>query len=189
MEKDRIKWNAKYSKKPEKEEPSQAVSRFFSMADPGRALDIACGTGKNALFLARQGFIVDAVDISDVALQKISGRHPQVNPICADLDLFQIPVNRYSLIINIRFLNRRLFPYIREGLTKNGVLIFESYLEMPNPENKNSDTWQPSCRDYLLRENELLHAFLSLKIRFYREIGIKSPKSPPYEATLAAVKG
>jgi len=149
----------------------------------GRALDIAAGNGRNAIFLAKQSIEVDAVDISDIALARLSGVHPRLHPLCADFDAFDIPENRYSLILNIRFLSRRLFPYIKEGLIPGGLLIFETYLDAPSV--KNSDSF---CREYLLRPNELLHAFLSLRIIFYEEqLSHKSDNQRPV-ASLVAVK-
>lgn len=185
MQKDRIRWNEKYKNKETScSEVSGIVKQFYSSAAKGRALDIAAGTGKNSLFLAEQGFSVDAVDISDIALKRLAGKHPKLYPICADLDAFDIPGNRYSLIINIRFLNRRLFPYIREGLVSGGILIFETYLEGPD-----QDYCQSSCRDYLLRGNELLHSFLSLKILFYQETKEPSRNGNEFHiASLAAMK-
>jgi SAM-dependent methyltransferase len=183
MNKDRWRWNKKYQAQDYPTQPSNIVQTYYALAPKGRALDIACGNGRNALFLAKQGFIVDAIDVSDVALAKLAGAHPNLNPVCADLETFDIPQERYSLILNIRFLSRRLFPYIREGLIGGGLLIFETYLEHPGEE-----AFQPSCRDYLLRENELLHAFLSLKIRFYQEAKSNSPKGPSHCASLVAIK-
>ncbi|MCP4107649.1 MAG: class I SAM-dependent methyltransferase [Desulfobacteraceae bacterium] len=182
MQEDRIKWNRKYSYKKHSTEPSKIVQQFYTLAQKGKALDIAAGTGKNSLFLAKQGFSVDAVDISEVALNRISD-HPDIHPVCADLDNFDIPGNRYSLIVNIRFLNRRLFPYICEGLSPGGLLIFESYLEGPG-----EDYCRSSCRDYLLRDNELLHAFLSLNILFYQETKEPIQKDFCHMASLVAMK-
>ena len=54
--------------------------------------------------------------------------------------------------------------YILEGLAPGGILIFETFLDSPNPAKD-----QPSCRDYLLREKELVRAFASLKIVLYKE--------------------
>jgi tellurite methyltransferase len=164
MQKDRIKWNEKHRKMRFSAEPSLIVKKYCQTAPAGKALDIAAGNGKNAVFLANHGFDVEAVDISDRALTRLSGRHPDVSPICADLDVFDIPPSRYSLIINVRYLNRRLFPYIQEGLIPGGLLIFETYLDPP----PGSDSGV-FCRDYLLRSNELLHAFLPLNIIFYAE--------------------
>lgn len=184
MQEDRTRWNQKYlSKSDYSLVPTEIVKRFCSMAPKGRALDIAAGTGKNALFLANSGFTVDAVDISDVAMKRLSGQHPDIYPICADLDHFDIPEKEYSLIINIRFLNRRLFPYIKEGLIPGGLLIFETYLE-----GENQDYCQSSCRDYLLRDNELLHAFLSLKILFYQETKTEEQKEFCHIASLVGMR-
>jgi SAM-dependent methyltransferase len=164
MQQDRIKWNQKYKKKKYPREPAQIVRDYFSLTKTGKALDIGAGNGRHSIFLAEQGFSVDAIDISDIGLVKFAGRHPNIHAVCADLDTFEIPQNRYDLIVNIKYLNRRLFPYIYEGLKKGGVLIFESFLE-----TMEDTTNQPTCRDYLLRKNELLHAFLSLRILYYRE--------------------
>lgn len=164
MRQDRLKWNEKYRSKDYPDQPAAIVEQYCGPAGGKTALDIAAGNGRNSLFLARQGFTVDAVDISDEGLAQFAGKHPGIRPVCADLDDFDIPANRYDLIINIKFLNRRLFPYILEGLTPGGLLIFQTLLEPPGQEK------DPTvCRDYLLRENELLHAFLSLKIVLYRE--------------------
>jgi len=180
MNQDRIKWNKKYINGEHPTNTSEIVKKFYSLAPKGRVLDIATGTGRNAIFSANQGFDVDAIDISEVGLSRVSGVHPRLNLICADLDIFDIPKERYSLILNIRYLNRRLFPYIKEGLIPGGVLIFETYLE-----SLNMNESATSCRDYLLRENELLHAFLSLKIIFYQEAKNEEQKDV---ASLVAVK-
>ena len=166
MLQDRRKWNEKYQSENYTDEPSGIVKQYFRLAGGKRALDIAAGNGRNALFLADQGFTVDAVDISDAGLRLFAGKHPNIHSVCADLDHFDIPANRYDLIVNIKFLNRRLFPCIREGLAPGGILIFQTFLDTP-AENKGG----PACRDYLLRENELLHAFLSLRVAFYSETG------------------
>jgi tellurite methyltransferase len=183
MRQDRLKWNEKYQNQNYPDEPAAIVRQYFNLAAGKNALDIAAGNGRNALFLARQGFVVDAVDIADAGLAKFAGKHPGVHPICADLDDFDIPANRYDLIVNIKYLNRRLFPYIREGLTKDGVLIFETFLASPDPANE-----QPISRDYLLQENELLHAFASLKIVLYQEADETDHDETAHLASLVGIK-
>ena len=162
--KDRIKWNEKYRRKQYPAEPSQIVKDFFGLAPGKNALDIGAGSGRNSLFLAEHGFSVDAVDISEEGLKQFADTHPEIRPICADLDTFDIPGKRYDLIVNVKFLNRRLFPYIKEGLRPGGLLIFETFLEAADP-----DVVKTMQRDYLVRENELLHAFISLHILYYKE--------------------
>ena len=183
MLQDRIKWNKKYRKEKPATEPSWAVKQFFSLASGRKALDIAAGNGRNTVFLANHGFIVDAVDISDAGLAQFAGTHSHINPICADLDSFDIPRNHYDLIVNTKFLNRRLFPYIQEGLVGGGLLIFETFLELTD-----KNVQQPHCRDYLLRQNELLHAFIDLKIVYYREGNIDDESEDVPLSTLIGFK-
>ncbi len=183
MNRDRRKWNAKHLDRVGPDTPSPIVKRFADTAARGRALDIAAGRGRNALYLARRGFTVDAVDISDEGLRFMAGRHPAVHPVCADLNRFDIPENRYRLIVNIRYLNRRLFPHIVRGLCTGGVLIFETFLESDRPTNRS-----PTCRDHLLRSNELLHAFLSLNIRYYEEHLSRRGNRPAMVASLVAAR-
>ena len=165
MKDDREKWNKRYLSSEWPQEASSIVTRFVSQTRMvGRALDIACGTGRDTRYLADKGFLVDAVDISEVGLRGLCALAGRVNPICADLDNFDIAPRTYDLIININFLQRRLFPQIAEGLKPGGMLIFQTYVEGPPTEGE-----PPHCREYLLRPNELLRAFLHLHICFYRE--------------------
>jgi SAM-dependent methyltransferase len=182
MDSDRIKWNKKYRDKDYPREPAEIVKRFSRLVSGGHALDLATGNGRNAVYLAGQGFTVDAVDISDAGLALFEGAHPGIHPICADLDRYEIPPDRYQLIVNIKFLNRRLFPLILEGLRSRGMLIFQTFLALPAAEATTC------CRDYLLRENELLHAFIKMKILFYEETPDPERRQPNRVASLVALK-
>jgi tellurite methyltransferase len=183
MDQDRERWNRKYRERPPSKSVSAIVKKYYRMADRGLALDLAAGGGRNALFLARRGFRVHAVDISEVGFLGLAARHPDLHPVVADLDRFDIPADRYNLIVNVRFLSRRLFPHIIEGLIPGGVLIFQTYLQDP-------DHGEPSgmSRDYLLRDNELLRSFLPLSIRYYSEAPHDEPHTPGWLASLVAMK-
>ncbi len=160
---DRLKWNGRYHQKKHLSGVRPIVQNFHHLAPKGKALDLATGLGVNALFLARAGFTVFAVDISDVAILPLANRHPNLVPVCLDLDVWDVPINYFDLIINIRFLDRRLFPQIIEGLKPGGLLIAETYLK----HDHSPDT--SFRRDFFLRPNELLHAFLSLRLIHYHE--------------------
>jgi SAM-dependent methyltransferase len=183
MFQDRLKWNEKYQSENYPDEPAAIVKQYSQLAGGKKVLDIAAGNGCNALFLARKGFSVDAVDISEAGLKLFAGKYTDIHPICADLDNFDILPNRYDLIINIKYLNRRLFPYIRAGLNRGGILIFQTFLDSPDGGEE-----QSLSRDYRLRENELLHAFLSLKILLYREGKEASHDDATHLATLVAAR-
>jgi SAM-dependent methyltransferase len=155
-EKDREKWDLRYQDDPGELSPSLLVEQYVSLAACGKALDIACGTGRNSLFLARKRFRVEAVDISCTAIDRVAGLHPGITARCLDLDTWEIPENEYDLILNIRFLDRRLFPGITAGLKPGGVLIFESF------------TGEEEDR-FCLKKNELLNAFSDLDRIYYDE--------------------
>ncbi|MEM7393639.1 MAG: methyltransferase domain-containing protein [Verrucomicrobiota bacterium] len=174
-EKDRKKWDARYRDNPGIDPPSFCVKRYFRRATVGRALDLACGNGRNSLFLAEQGFDVDAVDISRIAIDRLEGRHPRVHAICDDLDTWTIPPNRYELILNIRFLDRRLFPHLIHGLKPGGLLILESYIG-------------GTRKAYTLEPNELLQSFSSLRIIYYEEKKADHGERFDQAVYLAAVK-
>jgi SAM-dependent methyltransferase len=155
VKQDQKKWNSRYLENIGSPTPSGILSKYLSRSPKGHALDIACGNGRNSIFLAQQGFKVDAVDISKVALGQLPDNDPRINIICEDMDTWQMPENRYELILNIRFLDRRLFPMIKKGLKPGGVLIFESFVD--------------EKKDYCLEPNELLHAFNCFQIVYYEE--------------------
>ncbi|ABW66721.1 class I SAM-dependent methyltransferase [Desulfosudis oleivorans] len=182
MHEDRTRWNKKYTDREWTAEPSDIVRRFYSLAKPGMALDIGAGTGRNSVFLAEQGFDVVAVDIAEKGLAQMAGAHANLLPVCADLDVFEIPENRFSLIANILFLNRRLFPWIMDGLAPGGVLIFETYIDFP------SGRGHRRSRDFCLAENELLYAFAPLHILYYEETQKTTDEGTSRLASLAAVK-
>jgi len=181
MREDRIRWNKKYENCDWPAGPSDIVRRFHHLAQPGPALDIAAGNGRNALFLAKQGFDAVAVDVSEKGLQRIAGVYEKIHPLCADLDIFEIPQRRFSLIINILFLNRRLFPGIIGGLAEGGVLIFETYIDFPD------DGTHRHSPDYRLDENELLCAFSSLHVLYYEERKKDMDRGAARLASLVAV--
>ncbi len=182
MESDRTRWDARYRGTDADGTPAEIVARFGPWAPRGRALDIAAGSGRNARFLADLGFTVDAVDISEIGLGKIQ-THPGINRIWGDLDSYDIAPEAYDLIVNVNFLQRRLFPLIVEGLRPGGILIFETFLEgHPIPAGR-------VCRrDFLLRPNELLRAFLALQIVYYREWCRHDPADDVRLAALVGIK-
>ena len=173
--KDREKWDTRYRKNQGGSKPSPILTKYWSLAPVGKALDIACGNGRNSIFLAEMGFDVDAVDISKMATDQLAGINPNINVICTDLDTWEIPPNRYELIVNIRFLDRRLFPMIQNSLKPGGVLIFESFMDGEKDK-------------YCLKKNELLRAFLSFRIVYYEEKKTEHSEKFDQIASLVAIK-
>ncbi|MDH3973634.1 MAG: class I SAM-dependent methyltransferase [Deltaproteobacteria bacterium] len=163
------KWDTVYSQSDEEglRPPSASLVKFLHRLPRGKALDLACGTGRNALFLAGKGFDVDAVDNSSVAIEKSRAFAEEaglkINFICADLTSYKINPQTYDLIICYYYLDRSLAPQIIKGLKKGGALLFETYTEMQK------SIGPPSNADYLLGMNELPHLFRELQAHHYRE--------------------
>ncbi len=162
MIEDKKRWNIRHVEKPMRTNVEPIIEKYIDMANSGKALDIACGVGRNTHFLAEKGFFVDAVDFSDYALSQVQNDE-KINKIEVDLDIYNLQKNEYDLVININYLSRRLLPQIKEALKPNGLLIFETFIVA------HGDFNQPANPEYLLRVNELLHAFIGLDIIYYEE--------------------
>jgi tellurite methyltransferase len=160
---DKTRWNAKHQNVPMPNNPSDIVIKNVKPSHGKRALDIASGTGRNTHYLAKMGYEVDAVDISDYALSQID-RTNQIHTIESDLTNYRITPACYDLIVNINYLERKLFSSIIEGLAHDGILIFETFITAHEAGYHN-----PSNPDFLLRSNELPTEFSTLKILFYEE--------------------
>jgi SAM-dependent methyltransferase len=152
---DKIKWDQKYQeniKLRERRAVSKKLEAFADLKATGKALDVACGTGRNSIYLAKSGFLVDAVDISSVALEDLKSKNiPNIKTHLIDLDLYTPPKQEYDLILMCNFLDRGLIPKLCEALVPNGILIVETYMHHPINTKPNSNP------DFLLQKEELLN--------------------------------
>lgn len=170
-EEDRGKWDALFSTQTYVfgKEPASFLRDHIALLPVGRALDIAMGEGRNAVYLAKKGFSVDGVDLSEVAIRKakLLAREQRVTitTINADLLTYTIRPDTYDVILNIDFLQRSLIPQIKRGLKKGGVVVFENNTvdQLNNPNGK------ALRRDYLLEKDELREAFKDFQILVYKE--------------------
>ncbi len=139
-ERDKHKWDQRYREGAYAEirHPSAFVSRWAgdrvdaAAAAAPRALDVACGRGRNALYLAQAGYQVDAVDISEEALARArsapGAADAAVNWLARDLDDGFVPAHRYDLIVVIRYVNLPLVTALVGHLAVNGRLLVEQHL-------------------------------------------------------------
>jgi len=139
-------WNRYYA------DPAHVVSaadpllaQAAEMLPPGRALDLACGPGRHSLYLARLGWRVTAVDSSPVAIRLLRAQKAglPIDEHLADLARgeFAIPPNAYQLICDFLYLQRDLFPQIREGVHPGGVFagaihLFDETCPAPPPQSR-----------------------------------------------------
>jgi tellurite methyltransferase len=168
--------------------PNPFLRRHVALLPKGKALDLAAGEGRNAVFLAQHGFDVDAVDISGIGLRKAQKLAREMNvkihTCLADLDTYPFEKEQYDLITNFYFLNRNLLQKMKRGLKKGGMVIFETY----TVEHRSLGTGGPKDPRYFLKPNELLELFKEFRILFYREGIFKEGGKKKAIASLIAQK-
>ena len=133
---DRIRWDKQHMNSPGAEQPS-AFLREIVESDAwqvlsGKALDVACGKGRNAIYLAQRGFAVTALDISPVALaegrRRAQQQELQIDWQQRDLEASGLDSGDFDLVINFNYLQRSLFRPIQQAVKPGGHVIFETYL-------------------------------------------------------------
>jgi len=130
---DRIKWNQRYAEDSyQKNNPVTLVEDWLPRIPVGKALDVACGAGRNAIFLAQAGYRVDAIDISSEGLnqarQKAESQGLSINWIDHDLDQdFQFDTD-YDLIIVLWYVDLALVNRLCDCLAAGGYLVCEEHL-------------------------------------------------------------
>jgi SAM-dependent methyltransferase len=156
-------WDAKWLERRSNREldgqPNPLVVEFAAALKPGRVIDLACGVGRHALYLAERGWQVSAVDSSKVAIEILSrsaaNKGLQVDARVADLERgeFIIEPENYDLIVNCCYLQRNLFPAIKAGVKVGGCVLAVIAMVDDDPKVK------PMNPDFLLHPGELRALF------------------------------
>ena len=158
-------WDGRYSRGEHIiKEPLPLLVRMAEGLPSGRALDLACGPGRHALFLAERGWQVTAVDASRVAIELLEKnareRDLHVDARVADLEHheFLIEPSAYDLVGVFYYLQRDLFPQIRAGVRAGGVVVAAIHMVDESPEAHSMN------EDYLLQPGELRAEFRGWEI-------------------------
>lgn len=133
----RERWNRRWAERgvrPLQRTPAPWLVQSAPMlprAQGRRALDVACGDGRHAVYLARLGFAVDACDVSDVAIDRLRAVTREAGlAITArrmDLEREPLPGDRYDVIVQINYLQRALFGPLIAALAPGGILVAETF--------------------------------------------------------------
>ncbi len=161
-------WDARYRESYAPRSPSALLRRWVARLTPGHALDVACGTGRNALLLAEHGWRVLGVDISPVGLQiaRVESRRRglDLDLVALDLDAWPIPAARFDLVCVFRFLQRPLCPRLAAAIKPGGMLIYETFtIDQRRYEGG------PRQDEFLLQPGELPSLFPDLTQLEYHE--------------------
>ena len=149
------KWNARFSARAPTPGagPSPALADAVAEVLPGRALDLACGSGRHAVWLAERGWSVVAVDGAEVGVALMlaeadrSGCRDRIDAHVADLEAdplaFTITPDRYDLIVDCYFLHRPLFPAIRSGVRPGGMFVAALHLRSADDNREHGYVLEP----------------------------------------------
>ena len=183
---DRDKWDRRYAEDSyRRHNPVGLLHDWLPRLPVGKALDVACGAGRNAIFLAEAGFRVDAIDISPAGLEtarrEAERRGVSVNWIEHDLDLPYAFDRDYDLILVLWFVRLDLLRELCAHLAPGGFLISEQHLiadgDLAGPEN-------PRCR---FAPGALREAAGELEILLYEESsGLDDDGEPMASARVVA---
>lgn len=166
---ERTAWNLRYSEGDysPRTEPAPFLEDWIDQIPRGRALDVACGTGRNSLRLAEAGFAVDAVDISEVAIDRARAeaerRRLDVRWHVAAMDDFEIPAATFRLVTVVRYRNTGLWRRLAAALAPDGWILVEHHMK------SSRDVVGPPRPEFRLDPGELLEAFGALRIVSYTE--------------------
>ena len=168
--KDKEKWNKKYGE--DESSGGRAAcdwltSNTETLTGNGKALDIAMGEGRNSIYLAQLGFEVTGIDISEVGVKKALAlaeeKNIEINPIIADLDNYEFKDDSFDLIVCFYFLDRNLFPKIKEMVCPGGLVVYETF-------SIDYLKYSSLKKEWVLDSGELLKEFREYRILRYQEV-------------------
>ncbi|MCA9249309.1 MAG: class I SAM-dependent methyltransferase [Planctomycetales bacterium] len=180
---DRQKWDARYRQQPNPESgPAEVLTANADLIPrAGNALDVAGGSGRNALWLARRGLNASLVDISAeglaIARQRAEKEQLDLQFVVADLEHESLPAGPWRLVVQTCFLQRELFPSLIQALEPAGMLV------VAQPTRRNRERWTAPPEKYLLDEGELIQLAGPLEIVHFDEAWRENGR---YEAWLIA---
>lgn len=172
--------------------PAQFLVERLHLLPQGKALDVAAGRGRNALYLAEQGFSVHAIDRDAMALQTLLSfakeRNLQnVTTEVVDLETGPVPksifpVGQYDVVIVFLYLFRPLMPLFIQTLKPGGMLVYETFLV------ENHLRYQhPRHREFCFASGELPALLGDLQILHYDEGERPRPDGQPGMFTVRVI--
>lgn len=168
---DRSAWDSFYKSRSNAfgKDAIDFLKQHLSKIPRGRAFVPAMGEGRNALFLAKNGFSVEGVDISQVAVQKAladaKALKVNIKATVEDLTQYRYPENYFDLIVVSLYYDKSLIPKFKQSLKKGGYILF--YNKLAAAQLKGTHGIAPD--DFTVKSGELKEDFKDYQIKDYRE--------------------
>ncbi len=162
-------WNARWQEKADDLfHPDPWLLRIAPLLPGGTALDLASGRGRNALYLAEQGFSVTALDLSEEALAQLSReatrRRLTVTTWQVDLEENpRLPEETFDLVLDFFYLHRPLLPQLRGAVRPGGIAVLRTF------SSAGSFPGAPGNPAFVLQPGELLEIFAGWEILLHEE--------------------
>lgn len=163
------KWNQRYKDKLVCDQLPASVLELNKslLVTKGEALDLACGLGGNAVFLAEQGYQVTALDYSDVALEKLAlfanQKNLSIKTSLLDLETQSISSDKFDVVVVSYYLQRELFPELFRILKQGGLLFYQTFSVATETDSG------PRNASFRLEKGELLSLCENYSLLYYRE--------------------
>ncbi len=162
--------------------PSQFLERILPLLPRGRVLDVAAGSGRESVFLALNGFDVEAWDHAPEALERAEAlavrSGVQIRTRVVDLEKRGLAEpDQFEVVMVFRFLHRTLLPWLERAVAPGGALVYETYREGQEVHGR------PKHPRFLLRPGELSSSFPALSVVLHEEPDI--PGGPVMSRVLA----
>ena len=174
---DREKWDQRYREGAyaSRNYPSEFLRNRAELLNIGRAMDLACGLGRNSIYLAELGFEVDAIDVSlvglEIAREKAKERRLLIHWLNEDLvNDWTIPTQQYDLILMFRFVSSEVLLKLPQLLAQGGALIIEEHLQWPQ-----GNVVGPSGNRFRVKPGELMEGCKELDVLFHYEGLVEEP--------------
>ena len=170
----KARWNERYDRNMYiyGKEPTAFLKQKMDGLKKGKVLILAMGEGRNAVYLAQNGFDVTGVDISEVAIEKCNElakeRNTTVNAVVVDLTDYDMGEEQFDLITKFYYYEPSIFPQVIDALKPGGMFILEQF-SIDHLKYRETSRFGPSNPDYLVKPNELLEHFKSLRILYYED--------------------
>jgi SAM-dependent methyltransferase len=167
----REKWEARYAAPDYQPDtgPEPFLVEKCGRPHSGRALCLAAGGGRNAVYLAEQGWEVTAVDISARGLawcrELAAHRGVQLTTLQTDLLSFDMGEERYDLITSFYYYQPELFPRVKDALCPGGQFILQTFSI-----DQIGFGGGPRNPAHLVEPNALLRSFADFRIRYYEDV-------------------
>jgi len=186
----REKWDKIYSQSNEQVVPAMRVvqENLHLLPASGVGLELACGLAANSFALAAAGLVMDAWDISPVAIEQVNRRAAtegvKLRGEVRDVVGHPPEAGHYDLVVVSHFLDRGIVPAIIDCLKPGGLVFYQTFTQT------RVSAGGPSNMAFRLADNELLTLFGGFKVLVYREEGLQGDTARGFrnEALLVAQK-